>query len=403
MTGGRREPNDSPRKLWDKGYRLDRAVEEFTVGDDYLLDRQLVRYDCLASIAHATMLGRVGVLEDQEVQSLVDELSSIIALDERGEFEVLREHEDCHTAIENHLTRQLGDLGQKIHTGRSRNDQVVAALRLYYKDRLGRCKGLVADLVQSIEGFVARHGGVKFPGYTHTRKAMPSTMGLWAGSFAESMDDNLRLLDLAVELIDQNPLGTGAGYGVPLEVDREQTAQLLDFARVQTNPLYVQNSRGKFEATILHAMSQVMLDLNRLAADLIVFSMPELGYFELPEELCTGSSIMPQKRNPDVLELMRARYHLVVAYEFQVENTVGNLLSGYNRDVQLTKGPTMKGLEVTLESLAVAALVFERLGVNEERCAAGLTDEVYATERVYELVKQGVPFREAYRRVAREL
>jgi argininosuccinate lyase len=403
MTGGRREPNDSPRKLWDKGYRLNRAVEEFTVGDDYLLDRQLVRYDCLASIAHATMLGRVGILEEQEVQSLVDELSRVIQLDEQGQIQILREHEDCHTAIENHLTRQLGDLGKKIHTGRSRNDQVLAALRLYYKDRLGRCKGLVADLVQSIQGFVARHGEVELPGYTHTRKAMPSSVGLWAESFVESMDDNLRLLDVALELIDQNPLGTGAGYGVPLELDREQTAELLDFARVQNNPLYVQNSRGKFEATILHALSQVMLDLNRMATDLIVFSMPELGYFELPEEICTGSSIMPQKRNPDVLELMRARYHLVISYEFQVKNTIGNLLSGYNRDVQLTKGPTMRGLEATLESLAVAALVFEKLGVNEERCAAGLTDEVYATERVYELVKQGVPFREAYRRVSGEL
>ena len=402
MTGDRTEGSDSPSKLWAKEHRLDKQVEEYTVGEDYLLDQQLVRYDCLASIAHVKMLGRIGILEGKEVERLVEELNRITQLDETGEFPILPEHEDCHTAIEYHLTEQLGDLGKKIHTGRSRNDQVAAALRLYYKDRLDECKTLVSQLVQSIERFVARCGEVELPGYTHTRKAMPSSVGMWAESFVESMHDNLRLFDVAVELIDQSPLGTGAGYGVPLDLDRGYTAELLGFARVQENPVYTQNSRGKFEATILHALTQVMFDLNKMATDLIVFSMPELGYFELPEELCTGSSIMPQKRNPDVLELVRATYHLVLACEFQVKNTVANLLSGYNRDLQLTKGPTMRGLKATEESLSVMALVFEKLRVDRDACAVGLTDEVYATERVYELVKQGVPFREAYRRVARE-
>jgi argininosuccinate lyase len=403
MTGGNREDEASASKLWTKGYRLDRQVEEFTVGDDYLLDRQLVRYDCLASIAHARTLGRAGILTDGEVQRLVEELDRIIRLDAEGSFKVLREHEDCHTAIENHLTQELEDLGEKIHTGRSRNDQVLAALRLYYKDELAECRGQVSKLLKSIEEFVARCGEVELPGYTHTRKAMPSSIGLWAGSFAESMEDNLRLVDAAEDLVDQCPLGTGAGYGVPLPLDREYTAELLGFARVQANPIYVQSSRGKFESTILHALSQVTADLNKIATDLIVFSMPELGYFELPDELCTGSSIMPQKRNPDVLELVRARHHQVVSLEFQVKNTVANLPSGYNRDLQLTKGPTQRALQATLESLSVMAVVFRKLSVDEERCAAGLTDEVYATERVYELVKQGVPFREAYRMVAKEL
>jgi argininosuccinate lyase len=401
MTGGRTEDGGSASKLWEKGYPLDEQVEEFTVGDDYLLDQRLVRYDCLASMAHARTLGRAGVLQEDEVERLVEELNRIIQLDQAGEFPVLPEQEDCHTAIENHLTRELGDLGEKIHTGRSRNDQVLAALRLYYREELARCKGLISGLVQSIEQFVARYGEVALPGYTHTRKAMPSSVGLWAGSFAESMAENVRLIDVAMELLDQSPLGTGAGYGVPLALDREYTAELLGFSRVQENPIYTQNSRGKFEATILHALTQVMLDLNKVATDLIVFSLPELGYFELPEELCTGSSIMPQKRNPDVLELVRARYHQVVALEFQVKNTIANLPSGYNRDLQLTKGPTMRGLEVTETTLSVMALVFDRLGVDAERCRAGLTDEVYATERVHELVRQGVPFREAYRRVAR--
>jgi argininosuccinate lyase len=402
MTGDRSGPSDNPTKLWEKGYRLDRTVEEFTVGDDYLLDQRMVRYDCLASIAHATMLGRVGILQDDEVKALVDELKRVIQLDEEGQFRVLREHEDCHTAIENHLTRELGELGEKIHTGRSRNDQVLAALRLYYKAELVECKKLMAGLVQSIEEFAGRHGEVELPGYTHTRKAMPSSVGLWAQSFVDSMEDNAKLIDVALDLVDQCPLGTGAGYGVPLELDREYVAELLEFGSVQGNSIYAQNSRGKFEATILHALTQVMFDLNKMATDLILFSVPELGYFELPEELCTGSSIMPQKRNPDVLELVRARYHQVVAWEFQVKNTVANLLSGYNRDVQLTKGPTMHGLEATQESLSVMSVVFEKLVVDQERCAAGLTDEVYATARVYELVKQGVPFREAYRRICEE-
>jgi argininosuccinate lyase len=402
MTGGRTEDGTSASKLWDKGYRLNEQVEQFTVGEDYLLDQRLVKYDCLASIAHAKTLGRAGVLTEAEVQRLADELNRIVRLDEAGEFAILPGQEDCHTAIENHLTRELGELGQKTHTGRSRNDQVLAALRLYYKEELAQCQGGIERLVRSIEQFAARSGEVELPGYTHTRKAMPSSVGLWAGSFVESMEDNLGLLSAVSDLVDQCPLGTGAGYGVPMDLDREYTARQLGFARVQQNPIYTQNSRGKFEATILHALTQVLFDLNKIATDLIVFSMPELGYFELPEELCTGSSMMPQKRNPDVLELVRARYHLVVSFEFQVKSVMANLLSGYNRDLQLTKAPVMRGFDVTKESLSVIALVFEQLGVNAERCQAGLTDEVYAAERVHELVRHGVPLREAYRRVARE-
>lgn len=399
MTGGRKRDRSRSSKLWDKGYHLDERVEAFTVGEDYVLDRRLVKYDCLASIAHAKMLARIGILEEKEAERLVDELNRIIQLDKEGDFGISREQEDCHTAIENHLTERLGELGEKIHTARSRNDQVLGALRLYYKDELAECKELIDGLVETIERFVEDHGRIELPGYTHTRKAMPSSIGLWGESFIESMRDNLRLLDAAVGLVDQSPLGTGAGYGVPMDVDRAYTAELLGFDRVQENPIYVQHSRGKFESTILHALTQVMLDLNKMAADLIVFSMPELGYFELPEELSTGSSIMPQKHNPDVLELVRAKYHLVVSYELQVKSTVGNLPSGYNRDLQLTKGPTMRGLETTNQSLSVMALVFQKLGVDEEGCVAGLTEDAYATEKVYELVKNGVPFREAYRRV----
>lgn len=400
MSGVRKKGRDTSSKLWGRGYELDKQVEEFTVGEDPTLDQQLVRYDCLASIAHAKMLGRIGILEEEEVQRLVKELNDIIALDKQGKFEILREQEDCHTAIENHLTKRLGDLGKKIHAARSRNDQVLTALRLYYKEELAECKELVIALIERITKFLKRLGKIKFPGYTHTRKAMPSSIDLWGNAFIEAMKDNLRVVDLALQLIDQSPLGTGAGYGVPLEIDREYTARVLGFTRVQENPIYAQNSRGKFESTLLHALTQIMFDLNKIASDLILFTIPELGYFELPEELCTGSSIMPQKKNPDVLELLRARYHLVVSYEFQIKNITGNLLSGYNRDLQLTKGPTMRGLRITKESLSVMALVFESLRINEENCSKALTEDIYATEELYRLVKKGVPFREAYKIVS---
>jgi argininosuccinate lyase len=387
-------------KLWGKGYQLDKDVERFIVGEDNILDRRLVKYDCLASIAHAEMLGKIGVLGEDEVEKLTSELNRIIALDKEEGFEI--SEEDCHTAIENHLTRELGDLGEKIHTGRSRNDQVLAALRLYYKDELNRCKRLIGELTGAMGKFAMKYGEIRLPGYTHMRKAMPSSIGLWCSSFVESMGDDLKIVDLAFDLIDQSPLGTGAGYGVPIELDREYTAKLLGFKRVQANPLYVQNSRGKFETTILHALAQIMFDLNKLASDLLLFSMEEFGYFVLPEEVCTGSSIMPQKRNPDLLELMRAKYHELISLEFRVKGMTSNLPSGYNKDLQLTKGPVMEGFDTVEESLSVMVLLFKKLKVDKGRCEGALTAELFATEEVYDLVKKGIPFREAYRRVARK-
>jgi argininosuccinate lyase len=389
-------------KLWDKDSQLNEQIEDFIVGNDFILDQKLVKYDCRASIVHAEMLGHIGLLSDGEVAKLVEALGDIIELDEKAEFLVRKEQEDCQTAIENHLTERLGDLGKKIHTARSRNDQVLTALRLYYKDELRRCDELVDELNDSIADFDQKYGEVRWPGYTHMRKAMPSTMRLWATALEDSMTDNKKILSAALELVDQSPLGTAAGYGVPLEIDRKFMADRLGFARVQGNPIYAQISRGKFEATILHVLSQIMFDLNKMATDLTIFSMPEFGYFGLPAEFCTGSSIMPQKKNPDVLELLRAKYHLVVGYELQIKNVTANLPSGYNRDVQLTKEPTMSGLETTQQSLSIADLIFQNLEVHADRCEEGLTEEVFATEEVYELVQKGMPFREAYRKIGRK-
>jgi len=389
-------------KLWNES-NLNKEIEDFTVGEDYILDQKLVKYDCLASIAHAKMLGKIGILKKKEVKKLVKELDNIIELDRKGKFKIKKEQEDCHTAIENYLTRKLGDLGKKIHTGRSRNDQVLVALRLYYREKLNEDKGLILKLIQTFKKFLRRYGKIKLPGYTHTRKAMPSSVALWGNSFIDSMKDSLKILNLALELINQSPLGTGPGYGMPyLKLDRRFTAKLLGFKKVQRNPIYTQNSRGKFESTILHALSLIMFDLNKIATDLIIFSMPEFGYFEIPKEFCTGSASMPQKRNPDALELVRAKYHTLTAYEFQIKNTISNLLSGYSRDLQLTKEPVMKGLELTKENLSIMNLIISGLKVNRENCQKALTGEVFATEEVYQLVKKGVPYREAYRKISKK-
>jgi argininosuccinate lyase len=389
-------------KLWTKNQNLNKTIERFTVGDDYILDQKLVKYDCLASIAHAKMLGKIGILKPAETSKIVRELKRIIALDEKGRFKINPEDEDCHTAIENHLTKKLGDIGKKIHTARSRNDQVLTVFRLYEKEELKNCRKLAKAFIGGMKAFVKKNGAIKFPGYTHTRKAMPSSVKLWGGAFIDSMQDNIRAIDFTLELIDQSPLGTGAGYGVPLKIDRQYTARLLGFKTVQKNPIYAQLSRGKFESAILQVLSQITGDMNRMASDLILFSLPEIGYFELPKGFCTGSSIMPHKKNPDVLELVRAKHHAIISREFEVKNLTTNLISGYHRDLQLTKKPTMEAFDITEQCLVVMALVFTGLMVNKKKCEQALTKEVYAAEEAIKLAKKGVPFRDAYRKVGEE-
>ncbi|MBC7187449.1 MAG: argininosuccinate lyase [Calditrichaeota bacterium] len=388
-------------KLWSDGGRLDPKVERYTVGDDYIVDRELVEYDCQASVAHARMLRRMGVLSAEEEEALVAALDEIRALARQGRFEVRPEQEDCHTAIEQFLVAKVGEAGKKIHTARSRNDQVLVALRLLYKERLREIEEQAGRLLMVFKAFAERWGQVPMPGYTHTRKAMPSTVGLWIGAFAESMFDNLDAVRWVIRLVDQSPLGTGAGYGLPVEVDREFTAKELGFARVQQNALYVQNSRGKFEAAILHVLGMLLSDLNRLATDVILFSLPELGYFRLPAEVCTGSSLMPHKQNPDVFEVLRAQYHVVLADEFAVASLSSNLISGYHRDLQLIKSKVLSGLRITRESLEVAAHVVSKIEVDEERCRKAMSDELYSVQRVLAETLRGKPFRDAYRNEAR--
>lgn len=376
---------------------LDGRIEGYTVGRDPQLDLRLVVYDCRGSMAHARMLGKIGLLTPPEVESLVDALTDISSLAEAGAFPIRRSQEDCHTAIEDALVERLGDTGKKIHTGRSRNDQVLTALRLLTKDALAEMSRRVEKLKGAARGFAGRYAEVSMPGYTHTRKAMPSTVGTWALALVDALEDDERLLEVALQIVDQSPLGTGAGYGVPLPLDREMTRKELGFARIQENSIYTQNSRGKFEATVLHAMGQVLLDLNRTASDLVLFSMPTFGYFRLPEDFCTGSSMMPQKRNPDVLELVRAHYHEVLAAEIQLKSSMANMIHGYHRDLQLTKEPFFRALDASLDTVAIMIPVFESLEVDAEACAEAMTPELFATQQAIKLVQEkGIPFREAY-------
>jgi argininosuccinate lyase len=390
-------------KLWDKGIDLDSLIEEFTVGEDHLLDQRLVASDCLASLAHARMLHKIGVLTVAEFEALSGELVAVIRLNREGEFPIRRQDEDCHSAIENHLVQSLGEAGKKIHTGRSRNDQVIAALRLYTRDFLFRFQDAVLELAGSLLAFAAEHREQPMPGRTHLQIAMPSSVGLWAGAFAEELLDDLLLVETAGGLNDSCPLGSAASYGVPLPLDRELVADALGFARVQNNVLYVNNSRGKYEAVILDAVSQVMLTLSKLAQDLILFSLREFGYFRLPDELFSGSSIMPQKKNPCMLELLRAKTAAVCAAGARVKEIIRALPSGYNRDFQETKAPFLHGLDTGLLSVRMMRRVIDKLEIDQQRLRHAFRPEIYATDCALELVASGRPFRDAYRAVGTHL
>lgn len=384
-------------KIWQGN--VDKKIEKFTVGGDYLLDKKLLKYDCKASIAHAKMLLKIGILNSEEFKKLEKELESVISLGDK--FPIKLEDEDCHTAIENYLVSKLGELGKKIHTARSRNDQVVAAIKLYEKESLFKVVKLIEGLILALEEL--SKNDAPLPGYTHMQKAMPYSVKLWAKTFVESLDDDLELVKGALKIIDKNPLGSAAGFGVPLKIDKDVTKEELGFKENYSASLYVQNSRGKHEGIILNAISNVMFTLNKLASDLILFSMQEFGFFSLPKEFTTGSSIMPQKKNPDVLELVRAKYSIVLGYEMQIKNLIGNLISGYNRDLQLTKEPLMKSVEIVSESLDIMSLVVKGLEVNKDNCKKAMTSDLAATKKVYDLVKEGKSFREAYKEVKKGL
>jgi argininosuccinate lyase len=387
-------------KLWEKGYALHQTVERFMTGDDPRLDLRIAHYDCVASIAHVKMLAAIKVISTQESDLLAAKLNDLISLIAEKKFTIDPAQEDIHTAIENYLVKELGDIGKKIHTARSRNDQVLTALRLYSKAELKQVLLQLINCLEVLYDFALRYQYLPYVGRTHYQKAMPSSMGLWMGAFIESLLDDAQLLIGALQLIDQCPLGSAASYGSILPVDRNFTSDLLGFSKVQNNVLYANNSRGKFDSVIIHALSQIMLDLSKLATDIILFSAPEMQYLDLPMEFCSGSSLMPNKKNPDPFELIRAKCATVFAHLLQTLEISRALPSGYNRDFQETKRPLFESFDIVSQSLEVVAIIMAQVRVHEENCLAAFTEEVFATDYVLRLVSQGIPFRDAYRKVA---
>ncbi len=390
-------------KLWDKGYEFDRLIEEYTVGNDYILDERLIPYDIFGNMAQAIMLAKIGILKDEELSLVKKGLKEIYKLWEEGKFHIKREDEDVHTKIENYLTEKFGDIGKKIHTGRSRNDQVLLDLRLYMKDALLNIGRNLVEFLKTLLDFSEKYLFVPMPGYTHTRVAMPSSVGLWSHGLYEAMADNISLLISVYEILDQSPLGSAAGYGVPIPLDRELIVDLLGFSKVQKNVIYVQNSRGKFELLVVHLMEQIMIDLSRYAEDLIYFTMPQFGYFSLPISMLSGSSIMPQKKNPDMLELLRAKTSKVSSLAMAISTTTSKLPTGYNRDLQLTKEYLLLALDETDVSIKVMNKVFSGLSVHEENLKKDMTKEIFATDYALSMVNDGMPFREAYKKVAKDI
>ncbi|MCC6630310.1 MAG: argininosuccinate lyase [Chloroflexi bacterium] len=390
-------------KLWQKaGAGVDARAEAYTAGD-IALDQRLVTADVLGSIAHARMLQAIGILTAAEFAALRAELVAILQLDAAGQFVLTVQDEDIHTRVENHLVAALGDTGKKIHTARSRNDQIALDMRLYLKEALLSIEAGLLDTAGAFLDLAVRDEWTPMPGYTHMQRAMLSSVGLWAGSFVEALLDDLALLRAVGGIIDQSPLGSAASYGVPLPIDRDLTARLLGFDRVHVNVLAAQHGRGKYEGMVAQALAQIMLDLSRFAQDTVLFTTSEFSFFRLDEALCTGSSIMPQKRNADILELARGQAQVVLGLAQQIMATVTGLPSGYNADVSLTKGPVMSALDITTATLAICALAARGLAPNEPALRAALSPEVYATDAAYALVEQGVPFRDAYRQVATTL
>ncbi|TVR15118.1 MAG: argininosuccinate lyase [Balneolaceae bacterium] len=389
-------------KLWQSNAAKTQSdtakkVEAFTVGNDYELDQQLVRFDIKASKVHARALERAGILTETELQKLLDALTEVESSWEAGNFEISIENEDMHTAIENALIEKLGDLGKKIHTGRSRNDQVLTAVRLYEKEAVSKVADEIKKTSELLLDFAEQHKEIPMPGFTHTRKAMLSSVALWAGAFAEMLIMQLNAAKGVESLINYSPLGSAAGFGTTFDIDREFEAKELGFSGPLICSTTAQLSRGWVELQFVQFLTAMAVVLNRFAADVIQFSSESTPLFKLDEVVCTGSSIMPQKKNPDVAELIRGRFARVAGQAAILQSVITNLGSGYHRDLQLTKEPVIKAVSDTLEMLEAVQILVSNLEPDREALEAACTSELFAAEAANKLVKEkGVSFREAY-------
>lgn len=390
-------------KLWEKNYEINHEIERFTVGRDREMDLYLAKYDVLGSMAHITMLESIGLLEKEELKPLLDELKNIYELCEKGEFVIEDGIEDVHSQVELMLTRKLGDMGKKIHSGRSRNDQVLVDLKLFTRHQLKEIADAVKVLFDELLQKSNQYKEVLMPGYTHLQIAMPSSFGLWFGAYAESLADDMLFLQAAYKMTNRNPLGSAAGYGSSFPLNRTMTTQLLGFDSMDYNVVYAQMGRGKMERNVAFALASVAGTLAKMAFDACMFNSQNFSFVKLPKECTTGSSIMPHKKNPDVFELIRAKCNKIQALPQQVMMIMNNLPVGYFRDLQIIKEVFLPAFDELADCLQMAAYIINKIEVNEHILDNTMYDPIFSVEEVNRLSAAGMPFRDAYKKVGLEI
>ncbi|AIY12207.1 argininosuccinate lyase [Cellulophaga baltica] len=390
-------------KLWDKGFSTDKKIDHFTVGNDRELDLLLAKYDVIASTAHAKMLGKIGLLTKEETESLVKELATIGESIEKGEFVIDDSFEDMHSKIEYMLTEKLGDTGKKIHTARSRNDQVLVAMHLYLKNELAEIKSETKILFDLLLNLADKYKSVLIPGYTHLQIAMPSSFGLWFSAYAESLIDDLYFIDAAYKIADQNPLGSAAGYGSSFPVDRTFTTQEMGFANLKYNVVAAQMGRGKVEKATAFGISSVAATLSKMGMDICLYMSQNFNFISFPDELTTGSSIMPHKKNPDVFELVRGKCNRLQGVPNQLALILTNLPSGYHRDLQLVKEVIVPAIQDLRACIEILTFSLKEVRVNENILEDPKYDYLFSVDTLNELVLSGIPFRDAYKQMGTEI
>ncbi len=387
------------QKLWEKNVQVDHEVDVFTVGKDREMDLYLAKYDVLGSMAHITMLESIGLLEKEELSALLAELKNIYKIAESGNFVIEDGIEDVHSQVELMLTRKLGDIGKKIHSGRSRNDQVLVDLKLFTRAEIRELVELVSGLFEVLQAQSEKYKSVLLPGYTHLQVAMPSSFGLWFGAYAESLVDDLQLLQAAYKICNRNPLGSAAGYGSSFPLNRQMTTDLLGFDSMDYNVVYAQMGRGKMERTVAFAMASIAGTLSKLAFDACMFNSQNFGFIKLPDQFTTGSSIMPHKKNPDVFELTRAKCNKIQGLPNQITLIFNNLPSGYFRDLQIIKEVFLPSFDELKDCLRMVTHMMREVKVNEHILDDDKYSLLFSVEEVNRLVREGVPFRDAYKKV----
>ena len=395
--------NKSYQTLWSKGVQASKAVEDFTVGNDNILDLKIAKHDVTGSKAHIKMLSTIGLLEVEEEKVLSAALDEIYADIIAGNFEIEEGIEDIHSQVEMLLTRKLGELGKKIHSGRSRNDQVLVDIKLFFREELLNIKGDVLKLFEKLQSLSEEHKETLLPGYTHGQVAMPSSFGMWFGAYAETLADDMIMIRAAYDIVNQNPLGSAAGYGNSFPLDREMTTELLGFKTLNYNSIAAQMSRGKSEKAIANAIASVASTLNKLAADCCEYMCSNYGFISFPDELTTGSSIMPHKKNPDVWEIIRAKSNRLQSIPNELSMLCTNLPHGYHRDFQLLKDITFPAIEDIRKCIAMALLMLDNIRINHNILDDPKYDYLFTVERVNRLALEGVPFRDAYKQVGLEV